>query len=127
MSPPVTRNTDSIQTAPGQDGLDFKDNYETLTISTGVLISSETGYGIFSGFHDDALLNKGNILSAGLFATYLGDDSRLINAAGALISGHYNGAGMAGSGKQVVDNSGKIIGLTGHGVYFGLNTESIGL
>jgi hypothetical protein len=82
-----------------------------VTILPDVTIESASQNGVSSILPDSVLVNKGNIIAqAGDFGVLFGSltvDSSVSNARGAFISG---GVAMEGSGSQIVNNFGTVIG-----------------
>lgn len=113
---------DRIETGSGVDGLDFDADNETWTIPQGLMVFSETSYGVFShGFANNTLVNDGRIYTAAEVAgVRLNDgDGSVVNGAGAEIFGARNGIDFQGSGNQSLNNHGTIIGADNNGVFFG--------
>ncbi len=123
-------STDSIQTGTGVDGKDFDASNETWIVARDVIVFSETAFGFASnGFDDETLVNKDRIYTAAEeAAVYFAADSgnaTVVNAAEAEIFGARNGIDFLGSGSQVLDNHGVIIGADNNGVYFDHPTTSV--
>lgn len=125
-----TLPNDSIQMGSGIDGLDFDADDETWTIAPGVVVFSETSFGVSSdNFTNNTLINDGRIYTAAEVAgVFLNEgDGKVVNAAGAEIFGARNGIDMEGSGDQSLTNRGTIVGADNNGVFFGNNAQAVSL
>jgi hypothetical protein len=82
-----------------------------VTILPDVTIESASQNGVSSNLPDSVLINKGNIIARlGAFGVLFDNstaDSSVSNVSGAFISG---GVAMEGSGSQIVNNLGTVIG-----------------
>jgi hypothetical protein len=119
----------SIQTGLNVDGLDFDTNDETWIIKHHVVVSSQTGYGVFDNtFVNNTLINHGRISAASLDGVFLEEgNEKVVNAAGGKILGGSNGVTLNGSGTDVLANFGKIAGQGNAGVVFFLATHGVSL
>lgn len=98
------------------------DEGELVTVAPAVLVSSTGFYGIYSAFAGSQLSNNGYVVALhagpdGIAVLFTEDDSSVLNAAGASITGFFNGVFLGGARSGVV-NDGSIQGLTDAGVIF---------
>jgi hypothetical protein len=119
----------SVQAGLNVDGLDFGSNNETWIIKPNIIVSSQTGYGVFdNSFVNNTLINQGNISAATLDGVILEEgNEKVLNAAGAKILGGSNGVTLNGNGNDVLANFGKIVGQGNAGVVYFLATHDVSL
>jgi hypothetical protein len=120
--PTYTVPRNSIQT--NVVGWTFDDNNETWIVPLHVTVSSTETYGfINNNYADDTLENQGTVATyAQVAAVYFDTNSgnaTVLNEAGGTISGARNGIDFYGSGNQLLDNRGTIIGVDNNAVFFG--------
>jgi len=128
-----TQSTDTFQTNPGVDGIDFDQINETWIIGSpadmNVHVLSQSGNGIFSDYANSVVVNHGQIYGTGsLILSGYGNDGvgvnlqdnatdtggngngTVINAAGAQIFGLEAGVQMWDHGTNIITNYGAIVG-----------------
>jgi Ca2+-binding RTX toxin-like protein len=139
----VTKTLTSNSIQSGLDGLDFDASNETWIIDPGVIVSSQTGLGVFNEGHSNVvLINDGKVFSQvahqgddgvyfGTFPGTVGGNALVRNNAGAEIFGADIGVLLdikaniyTGIGSNVVNNFGTIIGDV-EGVEFGQHAVSV--
>ena len=127
MDPELTQSFDVFNhTDPG---IRFDSANETWTISPDVLVSSGTNDGVHSDFNGSTLLNEGTILSGGQFqagVNFQDNAAHVTNASGATIIGARDGIVVDGD-TATIDNFGLVEGLTGRGVDFGEESQTVTL
>jgi Ca2+-binding RTX toxin-like protein len=120
-----TQNTDSIQSST--DGFDFDASNETGIIDPGVVIFSQSAFGVSNHANANTkLVNEGRVYAAGFLAAgvYLNvGNGSVSNAPGAEIFGSGFGIAMGGSGTNVVNNFGDIVSVS-HGISIGIDFGS---
>jgi hypothetical protein len=119
----------SIQIGLNVDGRDFDANNETWIIKPHIIVSSQTGYGVFdNSFVNNTVINHGRISSATLDAVFLEEgNEKVVNAVDGKMIGGSNGVTLNGSGNNALVNFGKIIGQGNAGVAFFIATHGVSL
>ncbi len=103
------QNTDLIALAG--DAFQFNFDQEKLIVSANVLIESAQANGVESTRVDSILINHGYIFGdVNNGVRFTGNNISITNGAGALIFGHSDGIIVAGSGPEIVNNAGTVIG-----------------
>jgi Ca2+-binding RTX toxin-like protein len=115
--------------AHGAPAIVFTESDETWTVAKDTIASSSDKSGVSSDQAASSLFNFGTILSAkenGDGVGLAGANSRVSNAAGAMIIGAGSGLTVSGD-KARIDNQGAIQGLSKFGVEFAVTSDHVTL